>query len=137
MQLRTVSGSIEPFRCARGATCRKLHPRCYYRTDLRDAHAAVVLEPNITIAHARGLADARASELTRAAERLEAVTHDRDESLTQVKRLGSAARSETPSGVPRTKGLLVLRVLRWAAIVMTGLLVVPFVIWIVALWLRS
>ncbi len=89
------------------------------------------------MAHARGLADARATELTRAAERLEAVTHVRDESLTQVKRLGSAARSETPSGVPRTKGLLVLRVLRWAAIVMTGPLVVPFVIWIVALWLRS
>ena len=37
----------------------------------------------------------------------------------------------------RRPGLLVLRMLRWAAIVMTGLLVIPFVIWIVALWLRS
>jgi len=35
VQLRTGSGSIEPFRCARGATYRKLRPRCSHRQDLR------------------------------------------------------------------------------------------------------
>ncbi len=34
VQLRTGSGSIKPFRCARGATRRKLRPRCYFRTDV-------------------------------------------------------------------------------------------------------
>ena len=63
-------------------------------------HADVVLTLERRAATSDGLAEGRAAELTRAAERLTAVAQERDESLTQVKHLEAQARGERPDGVP-------------------------------------
>lgn len=69
-------------------------------TTIRDDHQTVVLELTRRAATSDGIASARANELTRAAERLGAVTRGRDESLADVKRLKAAARGERPDGTP-------------------------------------
>ena len=63
-------------------------------------HQDVILELTGQVHRANGLAEGRASELSRAGERLDAAVQQRDESAANAKRLEAQARGERVDGTP-------------------------------------